>query len=251
MAGHSKWANIKHKKENADKKRGRLFAKLSKEIMVASKLGGTDPDANPRLRIAIAKARSSNMPTENIEKAIKKGAGELEGQNYEEVLYEAYGPGGVGILIEVMTDKKTRTTPEIKNILSKAGGTLSAPNSVLKFFERKGQILIKKDIINEDKIYEIALENGAEDIKTDDEYYEIITDPKDFSSVSEAIHNLNIPTEDTGIKFLPLEGTEVILDIEKIQKNLKLIESLENHDDVQAVYHNMQFTNELLEAMNL
>lgn len=251
MAGHSKWANIRHKKESADRKRGQLFAKLSKEIMVASKLGGPDPNANPRLRIAIAKARSSNMPAENIEKAIKKGAGELEGQNYEEVIYEAYGPGGVGILIEVMTDKKTRTTPEIKNILSKGGGTLSAPNSVLKFFERKGYILIKKDVVSEEKIYEIALENGAEDIKTEDEYYVIITDPKDFSNVSEAIHHLNIPTEDTGIKFLPLEGTEVILDVEKIQKNLKLIETLENHDDVQAVYHNMQFTNELQEAMNL
>ncbi|GIX40606.1 MAG: putative transcriptional regulatory protein [Leptospiraceae bacterium] len=249
MAGHSKWANIKHKKESADKKRGQLFAKLSREIMIAAKLGGPDPDANPRLRIAISKARASNMPSDNIEKAIKKGAGELEGQNYEEVLYEAFGPGGVGILIEVLTDKKTRTTPEIKSILNKAGANMSTPNSVLKFFERKGQILIKKDAIEEEKIFEIAIENGAEDIKTEDDYYEIITDPKDFSQVNEAIQSLNIPIEESGIRFLPLEGTEVIVDVEKAQKNLKLIETLENHDDVQAVYHNMQLTKELEEAL--
>jgi len=249
MAGHSKWANIKHKKESVDKKRGQLFAKLSREIMIASKLGGPDPDANPRLRIAISKARASNMPSDNIEKAIKKGAGELEGQNYEEVLYEAFGPGGVGILIEVLTDKKTRTTPEIKSILNKAGANMSTPNSVLKFFERKGQIHIKKDVIEEEKIFEIAIENGAEDIKTEDDYYEIITDPKDFSQVNEAIQSLNIPIEESGIRFLPLEGTEVIVDVEKAQKNLKLIETLENHDDVQAVYHNMQFTKELEEAL--
>jgi YebC/PmpR family DNA-binding regulatory protein len=249
MAGHSKWANIKHKKESADKKRGQLFAKLSREIMIATKLGGPDPNANPRLRIAISKARASNMPSDNIEKAIKKGSGELESQNYEEVIYEAFGPGGVGILIEVITDKKTRTTPEIKSILNKAGANMSTPNSVIKFFERKGHILIKKDAVSEEKLLEIALDSGAEDVKTEDDYYEIITDPKDFSLVNETIHSQNIPIEESGIKFLPLEGTEIIVDVDKAQKNLKLIETLENHDDVQAVYHNMLFTKELEEAL--
>ena len=249
MAGHSKWANIKHKKESADKRKGKLFAKLSKEIMVAAKLNGPDPNANPRLRIAISKARASNMPTDNIEKAIKKGAGELEGQNYEEVLYESFGPGGVGILIEVLTDKKSRTTPEIKSILSKAGATMSTPNSVVKFFERKGQILIPKNAIAEEKLFEIALENGAEDIKIEEEYYVVITDPKDFSQVNEAIQSNHIPIEESSIKFIPLEGTEVVVDVEKAQKNLKLIEALENHDEVQAVYHNMQFTKELEDAL--
>jgi YebC/PmpR family DNA-binding regulatory protein len=189
------------------------------------------------------------MPTDNIEKAIKKGAGELEGQNYEEVLYESFGPGGVGILIEVLTDKKSRTTPEIKSILSKAGATMSTPNSVVKFFERKGQILIPKNAIAEEKLFEIALENGAEDIKIEDEYYVVITDPKDFSQVNEAIQSNHIPIEESSIKFIPLEGTEVVVDVEKAQKNLKLIEALENHDEVQAVYHNMQFTKELEDAL--
>jgi YebC/PmpR family DNA-binding regulatory protein len=165
------------------------------------------------------------------------------------VLYESFGPGGVGILIEVLTDKKSRTTPEIKSILSKAGATMSTPNSVVKFFERKGQILIPKNAIAEEKLFEIALENGAEDIKIEDEYYVVITDPKDFSQVNEAIQSNHISIEESSIKFIPLEGTEVVVDVEKAQKNLKLIEALENHDEVQAVYHNMQFTKELEDAL--
>lgn len=250
MAGHSKWANIKHRKESADKKKGRIFAKLSREIMVSARLGGPDPNANPRLRIAISKARASNMPAENIEKAIKKGIGELDNSNYEEVLYEAFAPGGVGILIEVMTDKKTRTTPEIKNILSKANASMSTPNSVSKFFERKGIIIINRNQIEENKLYEIAIENGAEDLKIEDDVYIIITDPKDFSNVSEAIQNQKISIEESGIKFIPIEGTEIQVDTEKAQKIFKLIETLENHDDVQAVYHNLQYTKEIEEALN-
>lgn len=250
MAGHSKWANIKHRKESADKRKGRIFAKLSREIMVSARLGGPDPNANPRLRIAISKARASNMPTENIEKAIKKGTGELDNANYEEVLYEAFAPGGVGILIEVMTDKKTRTTPEIKNILSKANASMSTPNSVSKFFERKGIIIINRNQIEENKLYEIAIENGAEDLKIEDDVYIIVTDPKDFSNVSEAIQNQKISIEESGIKFIPIEGTEIQVDTEKAQKIFKLIENLENHDDVQAVYHNLQYTKEIEEALN-
>ncbi|MFN3603297.1 MAG: YebC/PmpR family DNA-binding transcriptional regulator [Leptonema sp. (in: bacteria)] len=249
MAGHSKWANIKHRKETADKRKGRIFAKLSREIMVSAKLGGSDPNANPRLRIAISKAKSFNMPSDNIEKAIKKGVGELQNSNYEEIIYEAFAPGGVGILIEVMTDKKTRTTPEIKSILTKANANMSTPNSVLKFFQRKGIITIPKNQIDENKLYEIAIENGAEDLKIEDDYYVIITDPKDFSNVNEAINNLKISIEESGIKFLPVEGTEVVIDVEKAKKTLKLIEDLENHDDVQAVYHNLQFTKEIEEAL--
>lgn len=249
MAGHSKWANIKHRKESVDKRKGQLFAKLSREILVATKLGGPDPDANPRLRIAIAKARSANMPSENIEKAIKKATGESQEQNFEDILYEAYAPGGVGILIEAMTDKKTRTTPEIKSILSKHNASLASPNSVLKFFERKGQILILGNVISEEKLFDIALEHGAEDIRTEEEYYEILVSPKEFSSLLEAFQNLQIPVQESGIRYLPLEGTEVSVDIEKAEKILKLIEVLEEHDDVQAVYHNMLFTKDIEEAL--
>ncbi len=250
MAGHSKWANIKHRKESSDKKKGRLFAKLSREIMVSARLGGPDPNANPRLRIAISKARSSNMPQENIEKAIKKGIGELQNSNYEEIVYEAFAPGGVGLLIEVMTDKKTRTTPEIKNILSKANASMSTPNSVLKFFERKGIIIIPKDQIEEEKLYEIAIENGAEDLKIEEDAFIIITDPKDFSNVNEILNHLRIKIEEANIKFIPLEGTEVRVDLEKAQKILKLIETLENHDEVQAVYHNLFLSEEIEKVLS-
>ncbi|MCS7206022.1 MAG: YebC/PmpR family DNA-binding transcriptional regulator [Leptospiraceae bacterium] len=249
MAGHSKWANIRHRKESVDKRKGRLFAKLSREIMVAARLGGADPSGNPRLRIAISKARAANMPSDNIEKAIKKGIGETSEQNYEEVLYEAYGPGGVGILIEAMTDKRTRTTPEIKSILSKANASFATPNSVLKFFEKKGQILISKTAIEENKLLEIALENGADDVRIEDENYEVLVDPKEFSNLMEAFNSHGIPVIESGIRYLPIEGTEIQVDAEKADKILKLLDVLENHDDVQAVYHNMLFTKEIEEVL--
>ncbi len=249
MAGHSKWANIKHRKEGMDKKRGRLFAKISREIMVATKLGGADPASNPKLRIAISKARAANMPSENIERAIKKGSGELDGQNYEEVIYEAFAPGGVGILIEVLTDKKTRTTPEIKSILSKNDASMSSPNSVLKFFERKGQMIILKNQISEDNLLEIAIENGAEDIQNEEQYFEILCDPKDFSRIVEALQKNQISIEESGIQFIPVEGTEITVDQEKAQKVIKLMEALEDHDDVQSVYHNMLFSDELAKVL--
>lgn len=250
MAGHSKWANIKHRKDGADKRRGRIFTKLSKELMVASKLGGSDASANPRLRIAITKARSANMTTDTIDRAIKKGAGELEGQTFEEVFYEIYAQGGVGIIIEAMTEKKSRTTPEIKSILNKYGGSLAESNAVSRLFERKGQILIEKQVVDEDKLIEIAIEAGAEDVKSDDDGYEILSNANDFATVNEAIVNAGLIIQESGIRYLPIEGTEIPVDVDQARKTLKLLEVFEDHDDVQAVFHNMQLSDEVMEALS-
>jgi YebC/PmpR family DNA-binding regulatory protein len=249
MAGHSKWANIKHRKDGADRRRGRLFTKLSRELMVAARLGGSDPEANPRLRIAITKARSANMTSETIERAIKKGAGELEGLTYEDVFYEIFAPGGVGIIVEAMTDKKSRTTPEIKSILNRFGGSLAESNAVSRLFMQKGQILIEKKAIDEDRLMELAIEAGAEDIRIDDDGYEILTAPADFAAVNEALVKSGLSIQESGIRYLPLDGTEVPVDAEAASKTMKLLEQLEDHDDVQAVYHNMQMTDEIMEAL--
>lgn len=250
MAGHSKWANIKHRKDGADKRRGRIFTKLSKELMVASKLGGSDASANPRLRIAITKARSANMTADTIDRAIKKGAGELEGQTFEEVFYEIYAQGGVGIILEAMTEKKSRTTPEIKSILNKYGGSLAESNAVSRLFERKGQILIEKQVVDEDKLIEIAIEAGAEDVKSDDDGYEILSNANDFATVNEAIVNAGLIIQESGIRYLPIEGTEIPVDVDQARKTLKLLEVFEDHDDVQGVFHNMQLSDEVMEALS-
>lgn len=250
MAGHSKWANIKHRKDGADRRRGRLFTKLSKELMVSARLGGSDPNANPRLRIAISKARSANMTSDTIERAIKKGAGELEGQTYEEVFYEIYAPGGVGIIVEAMTDKKSRTTPEIKSMLNRFGGSLAETNAVTRLFNLRGQILIEKQAVDEDRLMELAIESGAEDVRIDEDGYEVLTDPSDFASVNEALSKEGIEIQESGIKYIPLDGTEVPVDAERASKTMRLLEMLEDHDDVQAVYHNMQLTDEIMEALS-
>lgn len=250
MAGHSKWANIKHRKEGSDKRRGRIFTKMSKELMVSARLGGSDPNANPRLRIAMSKARAANMSVDTIERAVKKGAGELEGQVFEEVFYEIYAPGGVAVIVEALTDKKSRTTPEIKSILNKYGGSLAEANAVSRLFEKKGQILIANGAIGEDALMELAIEAGAEDVKADEDGFEVLTGPNDFAAVNEAITKAGVAIQESGIRYLPLEGTEVTVDAEKAAKAMKVIEIFEDHDDVQGVFHNMLMTDEIMEALS-
>ncbi|MCS6971852.1 MAG: YebC/PmpR family DNA-binding transcriptional regulator [Turneriella sp.] len=249
MAGHSKWKNIQHRKGAADAKRGALFTKLAKEIMVAAKLGGGDEAANPRLRAAILRARQNSMPKENIERAIKKGTGELEGVNYEEALYEGYGPGGIAIMVEVLTDKKTRTVPELRSLFKSHGGTLAEANAVAYLFERKGLILLEGENINEDDVMEIALEAGAEDIERDDEkVFAVKTSVADFHQVLAALEPKaaakGYKIVESGLRYIP--QTTVTLDPERGKAALELISALEDYDDVQHVYTNLELTENLL-----
>jgi YebC/PmpR family DNA-binding regulatory protein len=236
MSGHSKWATIKHKKGALDAKRGQMFTKIIKEISIAARMGGGDPDANPRLRTAMLKARAANMPKDNVDRAVKKGTGELEGVNYEELTYEAYAPGGVAILIEVLTDNKNRAAAEVRNILNKAGGSLATANAVMRLFSRKGVISCDGEKYAEDKIMEIALEAGADDIQNEDGEIVIYTSPEAFEAVLNAINAANIETDGAEISMVP--ETYVDADADSGNKVAKLIERLEESDDVQNVYHN-------------
>lgn len=250
MAGHSKWANIKHRKEGADKKRGKIFTKVSKELMVAARLGGADPGSNSRLRIAISKARGANMPKDSIERAIKKGTGELGADTYEEVMYEVYAPGGVGIIVDALTDKKNRTTPEIKNIINKNNATLADENAVSRLFQLRGYINIPATAISEDEIMELALDAGAEDIKSDADAHEVFTAYEDYAGVAEALAEKEIENNESGVRFLPIEGTEItVSDADQARKIMKLIDQLDDHDDVQNVYTNLDVPDEVLAQM--
>ena len=236
MSGHSKWHSIKHKKGAADAKRGKIFTRLIREITVAARDGGGDPDMNPRLRKAVTDAKAANMPNDNIERAIKRGTGELEGVSYEEITYEAYGPGGVAILIETMTDNRNRTVAELRHLLSKNNGNLGESGSVAWMFDRKGYIVVNKGERPEDELFEIAIEAGAEDLKDDDENFEIITDQESFDSVKDAVADSGIDLEVAEISMIPqnyvkLEGGEA-------QQMLKLYDAIDDHDDVQNVYSN-------------
>ncbi|MBL8021808.1 MAG: YebC/PmpR family DNA-binding transcriptional regulator [Leptospirales bacterium] len=240
MSGHSRWANIKHRKEGADKKRGAAFTKISKELMVAARLGGSDPASNARLRIAVSKARAANMPRDNIERAVKKGAGELEGITYEEVLYEIFAPGGVGILVEALTDKKSRTTPEIKSMLNKYGANLAAEGAVSRNFERKGVIILERNGQKEDEWMEFALEAGADDFIPQDEYFELRSRPEDYALLQEKLAEKGAQALESGIKFVPLAGTEMKMgEGEQLDKIQKFLDALEDHDDVQLVSSNL------------
>lgn len=248
MAGHSKWAQIKHKKAAVDAKKGKLFSKLSKEITVAAKLGGGDPEKNPRLRTAIEKAKEANMPSENIKRAIMKGTGELPGVSYEEALYEGYGPGGVAVMIEVLTDNRNRTVSEIRHIMTKHGGSLGEAGCVSWIFEKKGYILVDKTKASEDTLMSIALDAGAEDMKNDpdEENYEIITSPEDMTKVKTAIESQGIPVALAEITMLP--KNYIMLGEKEAEQMLKLFEALEEHDDVQNVYANFNIPDEILTA---
>jgi len=246
MAGHSKWAQIKHKKAKVDAKRGRIFTKLIREITVAARMGGGDPEHNPKLRLAIEKAKEHNMPWENIERAIKRGTGELEGVEYQEAVFEGYGPGGVAILVKALTDNKNRTTGEIRHIFSKYGGNLGSPGSVAWQFEEKGIIYIEKDKANEDAVFEIAVEAGAEDVKTEGDTYEVYTSPKDFENVKKAFVDTNIEIQNADITMVPQSTVRV--DGKDAERLLKLLDALEDNDDVQKVYANFDIPEEVLQS---
>ncbi len=239
MSGHSKWATIKHAKGAADAKRGQLFTKFIKEISIAARMGGGDPAANPRLRTAILKARAANMPKDNIERAIKKGTGELGGATYEEKLYEGYGPGGVAILVEVLTDNNNRAAANVRNIFSKSGGNLGATGSVAYMFNRKGVIEYDAEVVSEDEVMDVALEAGADDIVSEDGIITVTTDPASFESVLEVLQGKGYESVSAEVAMVPDMYSTV--DNETATKLQKLIDRLEEDDDVQNVYTNADF----------
>lgn len=237
MSGHSKWHTIKHKKGAADAKRGKLFTKIIKEITVAARMGGGDEEANPRLRTIVLKAKAANMPKDNIERAIKKGTGDLDGVDYVELSYEAYAPGGVGLLIEALTDNKNRTAADVRTILSKSGGQLASSGAVSYMFNRKGVIVYETEVVELDPLFEAALEAGAEDVTEDGGVIEVITDPADFADVLESLQAAGFEQASAEVAMVP--DNTVDLDADGTAKVLRLVERLEDNDDVQSVATNL------------
>ncbi len=247
MSGHSKWSTIKHKKGAADAKRGKIFTRIIKEMTIAARLGGGDAEGNPRLRAAVAEAKANNMPKDNIERAIKRGTGEIEGAAYEEVTYEGYGPGGVAIIVEALTDNGNRTTPEIRHAFEKNGGNLGTPGSVKFQFERKGYFAVEKSAADEDKLMEVAIEAGADDLQSDDaDVYEIYTSSETFEAVRQALESNKIPTVEAKLGMIP--ANYVSLDESKSRQAMKLLEALDDHDDVQNVWSNFDIPAEMMET---
>ena len=240
MAGHSKWAKVKHFKGAIDAKRGKIFSKLGREIAIAAKLGGGDPDMNPRLRMVLLKCRTANMPKDNIERAIKKGTGGGEGANYEDLTYEIYGPGGVALLVEVSTDNRNRTASDIRSLATKHGGSIATPGSVSRLFQRKGQFIVSREAADEDQLMALALEAGAEDFKAEPLGYEIITEPAHFEAVHKQMESKGIKCEAAEITSLPAV-TVPLADAAAVVAVNKLIEALEEHDDVKEVFSNAGF----------
>ena len=243
MSGHSKWSTIKHKKAATDARKGAIFTKMAREIAVAAKEGGGDATANFRLRLAVQKAREVNMPMDNIERAIKRGSGELEGVIYEELTYEGYGPGGVAVMVETMTDNTNRTTPEIRHIFEKCGGNMGTPGSVRFQFERKGYFAVEKSAVSEDRLMEVALEAGADDLQSGDpEVFEIYTSPDAFEQVREALEKNKIPTIEA--KIGQIAANSISLDEQKAKSMIRLMEMLDDQDDVQNVWTNFDAPDE-------
>lgn len=236
MSGHSKWATIKRKKGAADAKRGKIFTKLIKEITIAARQGGGDPNGNPRLRLAIDNAKAANMPADNIERAIKKATGELEGVSYVELMYEGYGPGGIAILVEVATDNKNRTVAEVRHIFSKMGGSMGESGSVAWMFERKGIITIKRNDKSEDDVMEVVLDSGADDMQTEEDIFEVTTSLESFETVRKALVDKGLETENAALQWIAKNTLAV--GGEDAEKVIKLIEMLEDNDDVQNVFSN-------------
>ena len=243
MSGHSKWATIKHKKAATDAKRGNLFTKLIKEITVAARNGG-NPDTNPRLRVAIERAKESSMPADNIERAVKKGTGQLAGVTYEDITLEGYGPGGVAIYVEGVSDNKNRTTAEVRTIFTKKGGNMAGAGSVAWMFEKKGYIVVSKSTVDEDKLMTVALDAGAEDMVAEEENYAVKTSVQDFFKVKKAIDDAGIKTEDAEITLIPKSTIKVVGD--EAKKILDLVDAIEEHEDVQHVYANFDIPDELI-----
>ena len=239
MAGHSKWAKVKHFKGAIDAKRGKIFSKLAREISLAAKTGG-DPDMNPRLRMVLLKCRAANMPNDNVERAIKKGTGGGEGADFEELTYEIYGPNGVALLVEISTDNRNRTASEIRSLVTKNGASIATPGSVSRLFHRKGQIIIAREAVGEDRLMELALEAGAEDFKSDPQGYEIVTEPGDFEVVHRQLEAQAIKCAVAEVTSLPTV-TVPIHDGAAVAAVNKLIDALEEHDDVKEVYSNAEF----------
>ncbi|MDD2624464.1 MAG: YebC/PmpR family DNA-binding transcriptional regulator [Candidatus Riflebacteria bacterium] len=249
MSGHNKWAKVKHVKAKVDAIRGRQFTKVIKEITIAARLGGGDPSSNPRLRTALLAARDCNMPKDNIERAVKKGTGELEGVNYEEVAYEGYAPGGVAVIAKCLTDNTNRTVAEVNKIYSKAGGNMGVPGCVSFMFDTKGFFFVPKEVnpgLTEDTLMEMVLEAGGDDMKTLDDGFEVYTSPSEFYNVRQVFEDKNIKTEEA--KVTAIAKTTVKVTGEDVKKVLKLVDALEDHDDVQDVYYNYDISDEDMEA---
>ena len=246
MSGHSKWSTIKHKKGAADAKRGKIFSRLSKEITLAAKNGGGDPDMNPKLRTILLKARSENMPVENMERAIKKGTGELPGVVYEEFVYEGYAPHGVAVIIEVTTDNKNRAASDVRSTFTKNGGNLAGAGAVAFMFHRTGQIIISKEKADEETLMDVVLEAGAEDLKVEDEYFEGLAPLADFDHVSQALSKAEIEPDNAELAYLP-ENLISITDASDAKQILRLIDLLDDLDDVQNVFHNADIPVEFID----
>lgn len=237
MAGHSKWSNIKRKKEKTDQQRAKIFTKIGRELSVAVRKGGPDPNSNSRLRDAIAKAKANNVPNENIERIIKKAAGETDGDNFEEIVYEGYGPGGVAVIVETLTDNRNRTAGDMRHYFDKCGGNLGQSGSVMFMFERKGLIVIDANGLDEEKVMEDALEAGAVDFAHEDDVFEIITEPNTLGDTRDALAKQGYSFLSAEVAYIPLNST-TISDPEQIEKMEKLIDMLEDNDDVQNIWHN-------------
>jgi YebC/PmpR family DNA-binding regulatory protein len=246
MSGHSKWHTIKHKKGAADAKRGKIFTRLIKELTVAARNGGKDPDSNPRLRTIVAEAKANNMPRENIERAIRRGTGEEPGVVYEEVTYEGYGPGGVALMIETLTDNKKRTVGEIRHLLDKHAGNLAAENSVAWMFTRKGEVIVEKGGIDEDKLLSAALDAGADDMNDDGSAWDIVCAPEQFEAVRDAVKALGVEPASAQVAMIPQNYVKLVG--KEAQQMLKLMEAIEEHDDVQHVWANFDVEEKEIEA---
>ena len=247
MSGHSKWSTIKHKKGAADAKRGKIFTKLIKEITIAARMGGGDPDANPRLRSAVNAAKAQNMPKDNLERAIKKGTGELEGVQYEEMSYEGYGPGGVAVLVECLSDNKNRTIADVRYIFSKAGGNIGTDGCVSWMFDKKGLIIVEKTESDEETLMEVGLEAGAEDVRDEGDCFEIITSPASFEAVKEAVEKASIKIEMAEVTMIP--QTQTRLEGKEAEQMVRFMEALDDCDDIQQFYSNADISDEVLKAM--
>jgi len=247
MSGHSKWHSIRHKKASVDSKRGRLFTRLIKEISVAARMGGGDVDSNPRLRAAVQSAKGANMPQDNIKRAIMKGTGELPGQSYESVSYEGYGPGGVAVFIEGLTDNRNRTVAEIRHILSKQGGTLAEAGSVQWIFDRKGQICVKRGSVSEEAVLEAALEAGADDIKTETDTFDVYTTVDNFEGVRQVLESAGLPIESSALTLIPQNS--VHLEGKQAEQMFRLMDALDEHEDIASVYANFEIDEAEMETL--
>ena len=247
MSGHSKWSTIKHKKGAADKKRAKIFTKLIKEITVAARMGGGDPNSNPRLRHAIDSAKAQNMPKDNVDRAIKKGTGDMDGVNYEEILYEGYGPGGVAVMVECLTDNKNRTIADVRYIFNKAGGNVGTDGCVAWMFDKKGVITVSKESAEEETLMEVAIDAGAEDIKDEGDSFDVLTAPEDFDAVKDAIDGAEIAYEVAEISMVPQNTTAV--SGKEAEQMIKFMEALDDCDDIQNFYTNADIPDEAFDAM--